>query len=300
MIIIYINRIIYSICVQGTWMLLSSLAIVLELLTIYTNYPLSDMGLLIVLTLTTLLLMYIEFDRKIFLRLIYNHRFLIILLIVIMEIVVVLILIINVNNSQMTIEGINQLFWIIGIIYMIFMDGTRKLKWYYRTFVYIIYILRSIIMISRTWWDWIDQNIFPNAKEYLISNPSMRIALDDMTRWGWLHIFNVAFISIIYTCWDTNYVYFIMFTEPLSRTGIEFEITRLQYMNQGNKNKISSDGNAFYDNSTTSRVNSNDSLNDDYRYEISDDIITESKSMIIFPSSFNQKRVMVQRASSVL
>ena len=62
------------------------------------NNPITDSILMIVLIINTIILLFIEFDRKIFLRLIFNHHFFVIFCLTILEIVVVFILMINVKG----------------------------------------------------------------------------------------------------------------------------------------------------------------------------------------------------------
>ncbi len=102
-------------------------------------------------------------------------------------------------------------------MYMIFLDGFRNARCWHRFFVYGVYIFKSITLVLRTVFDWIDTTLYPETKDWFISHPKQTHIIDNIDRFGWYFVGGIALISIINVLYDPQHQYFIMSTESVCR-----------------------------------------------------------------------------------
>ena len=100
---------------------------------------------------------------------------------------------------------------------MIMIDGFRNCRCWHRLIIYLFFIIKSFTSIARTFFDWIDENLYPESTVWLEDNPKQTKIIDNVDRFGWFFVGIISLISFIKTLNDPKHQYFIMKMERLSR-----------------------------------------------------------------------------------
>eukprot|EP01084_Bolivina_argentea_P159592 277932_1 len=123
----------------------------------------------------------------------------------------------NVITYDFILVSLNEYFWNICIIYMVLIDGFRNARWWHRFVVYCVFIFKSITLIARTIFDWVDSEFYPESKNWFKSNPKQTQIIDNINRFAWFFIGIISLISMFHVLYDPSHQCFAMCVEKLSR-----------------------------------------------------------------------------------